>query len=242
MKLFRVQGQRQASIDDIVKNGHIDWDERINRAHASETAWKRVTLASLLVAGLGIAGNVYQSATKPGPVVIHVVHDAIGGVVTVASNTPEQEAPTPLMLKSAIEQWVTNCRSIYVDINAMRRTLTACAALIEKGTAADLAMARFYNTGPNGEKQTPFERAATEVVSLDHVVAIPPTSSEIGPQHMQTWAVSWTEKILSRDGSYEQKKPWAANVTFVISPPKDITEVQNDPDGIRIVSWTWTEK
>jgi len=237
--LFRAAEQKPVSLDDVVSNGPIDWDDRINSAIATETAWKRVSLACLAVAGLGIAGNVYQAATQPGPAIVHVLHDSVGGVITVTANATAQDEPTQLELKAAIEGWVTNCRAIYVDINAMRRGLTACAALIEKGTAADIAMARFYNTP---HKEEPFVRAATETVTPDHVVAIPPTASDIGPQHMQTWAVTWVERVTSRDGSYEVVKPWAANVTFALKPAATVAEAQRNPDGIRILSWTWTEK
>jgi type IV secretory pathway TrbF-like protein len=206
---------------------------------ASETSWKLVALSSLAVTGLAIAGLVYQSATKPGPAVIHVVHDSIGGVITVTANSVDQDEPTQLELKAAVEGWVTNCRAIYVDINAMKRGLIDCAALIEKGSAADLAMAKFYNSP---HKEEPFVRAATETVTPDHVVAVPPTSSEIGPQHMQTWAVSWMERVTSRDGSYESAKPWAANVTFVLKPAATVAEAQHNPDGIHIISYSWTEK
>jgi type IV secretory pathway TrbF-like protein len=238
-RLFRAPDQRTVSLDDVVRNGHIDWDDRVRRATASETSWKRVSLSSLAVTGLAIAGLVYQAAIQPGPVIVHVVHDSIGGVITVTANSVDQNEPNQLELKAAVEGWVTNCRAIYVDINAMRRGLTDCASLIEKGSAADLAMAKFYNTP---HKEEPFVRAATETVMPDHVVAIPPTSSEIGPQHMQTWAVTWTERVTSRDGSYETAKPWAANVTFVLKPPETVTDAQRNPDGIHIVSWTWTEK
>jgi type IV secretory pathway TrbF-like protein len=244
MKLFRAHGQQTVNIDDVIANGHIDWDARVNRAIASETAWRTLALSCLLVSAISIGGNVYQSATKPGPVVVHIVHDSIGNVITVASNSPEQEGPSEVQLKAAIEGWVANCRSIFVDINAMRRTLTSCAALIQKASQADVAMARFYNSDPDGtpRKEEPFYRAQTETVSLKNVVAVPPTASDIGPQHMQTWSVSWMETVTGRDGSYEVTKPWAANVTFILTPPKDMTEAQRDPDGIHIVSWTWTEK
>jgi type IV secretory pathway TrbF-like protein len=227
------------SIDDVIANGHMDWNDRINRAHASETAWRRVAACSLAVVAFSIAGNVYQGATKPGPVVVHVVHSAIGGVIAVSSNNGDQDGPSQVQLKAAVEGWVTNCRSIFVDINAMRRTLTGCAALIEKSSAADHEMASFYNTP---HKEEPFVRAATETVTLLNVVAIPPTSADIGPQQQQTWGVQWVEKVSSRDGSSDIYRPWGANVTFIVKPPTNIAQAQLDPDGIHIISYSWTEK
>ena len=93
-RLFRAAEQSTVSLDDVVRNGHIDWDDRIRRATASETSWKWVSISSLAVTGLAIAGLVCLAATQPGPVIVHVVHDSIGGVITVTANSVDQNEPS----------------------------------------------------------------------------------------------------------------------------------------------------
>ena len=102
-RLFRASDQSTVSLDDVVRNGHIDWDDRVKRAIASETSWKWVSLSSLAATGLAITGLVYQAATQPGPVIVHVVHDSIGGVITVTAGAPATSRPLrPLPLRNRI--------------------------------------------------------------------------------------------------------------------------------------------
>jgi type IV secretion system protein VirB5 len=237
--MFRKGNQPVANVDDIVSVGQLDWHGRVNRAIASETAWKRCTYGCLGVIALLAGGVIYQAVHPAPPAVVHVVHNSMGGVIAVSAASNGSDTPTQVQIKAAVEQWVTNCRTIYVDINAMRRSLSSCAYTIEKGSQADMDMSRFYN---NPHKEEPFFRAQTETVALEHVVGVPPTASDIGPKAMQTWQVTWMEHVTSRDGSFETVRPWAANVTLTIRPPTNVEDAQRDPDGIRIASYSWTEK
>jgi type IV secretory pathway TrbF-like protein len=239
-KMFRPAGQPTTQINDIVAEGQASLDNRLQRVISGETAWKRIGLASLAVAFLSICDNIYQEETKPPPTIVHVVHNSLGGVIAVTANSDGSDSPDQIQLKAAMQDWITDCRSIFVDINAMRRHLTSCAWMIEKSSQADMDMARYYNTP---HKEEPFNRAATETVALRNVVAVPPTADTIGSgQHLQTWSVTWTEVVTSRDGSYEHATPWAANVTFSIKKPKDVAEADRNPNGIHITSYSWTAK
>jgi type IV secretory pathway TrbF-like protein len=238
-QMFRPSGRPVTKIDDVVASGHLDWNGRVERAIASNTAWKRLAFSVLGVTALSISWNIYQETNKPPPTVIHVVHNSIGGVVAVTANKDGSDAPSQLQFKAAMEDWVKDCRTIYVDINAMRKGLYRCAWLIEKSSQAEADMARFYN---RPHKEEPFYRAGTETVQLTSVVAMPPTSAEIGQNQMQTWSISWQETVTSRDGSFQVMKPWGANVTFIYRQPQDTAEAQRNPNGIHVVSFTWTEK
>jgi type IV secretion system protein TrbF len=234
--MFR-RDQTTVPIDDIVAAGQRDWDGRVKLAMASESAWKRATFGCLGVIVLLAGGMTYQAVNVAPPTIIHVVHNSLGGVIAVSATTEGSEAPNQIQIKAAVEQWIINCRTVYVDINAMRRSLGACANMVERGSQADIAMARFYNTP---HKEEPFVRAQTETVAEENVVAVPPTASDVG-QH-QTWSVTWVERVTSRDGSVETIKPWAANVTLTVKAPTTTEEAQRNPNGLHVVAWSWTEK
>lgn len=224
-----------ASHDDPVARGYDDWDARVSQAIAGQTAWKRCLYVALGVIAVSVSGNVWQ-AGQAKVQVIHIVHDQIGNVigVSVSSDTPGD--PTQAMLKAALENWIVNVRSVYVDLNALKRAAWSAAYLVDGHTQADADLRRWY------AKQTPWFRAADETAALDKVVAIPPTSATIGPDGLQTWALNWTEVTTSRDGQSETSQLWAGNVTFKVTRPTTPEEANHNPDGIHIVAYSWTGK
>jgi type IV secretory pathway TrbF-like protein len=239
MSLFRSHKDNLAHVEDIVSAGQADWHGRVNRAIAGETSANRRLYVALGIIALMGGGQIYQMTHGVPPTIIHVVHNSLGGVIAVDAARVTSEGPTQVELKAAVEQWIINSRSVYVDINAMRRSLYASAYLIDKGSQADIAFARWYN---NPVKEAPFVRATRETVALDNVTAVPPTASDIGADGLQTWQVTWNERVTSRDGSSEIVTPWAANVTLFLRQPKDVVEGGHDPNGVHIVSYSWTEK
>ncbi|MGD0106969.1 MAG: type IV secretion system protein, partial [Rhodopila sp.] len=126
--------------------------------------------------------------------------------------------------------------TVYIDANALRRGILAAYDMVEPQSQAFSALGAFYNA------QDPFKRAETETVSLENVVAVPPTAATIGPDGRQTWAITWTEVVTSRDGQNETRQPWAANVTFFLRRPTTVPEATKDPDGVHVISFSWTGK
>jgi type IV secretion system protein VirB5 len=238
-KMFRPHETDIVHAQDIVTAGQQDWDGRVKRAIASETAWKRVMFVCL--AGMiGFAGDdVRRAADVRPPEVVHIVHDSLGGVIAVTASTNGPSTPDQIQIKAAVEQWIVNSRSVFVDINALRHALIGSACLIAKSSQADAAFAQFYNTPHSDE---PFTRAQTETVSLENVTAVPPTEAEIGAHGMQTWAVNWNERVTSRDGSKITIHPWSANVTLFLKQPDSVAEAQCNPNGVHIVSYSWTPR
>lgn len=228
-----------AHVDDIVAAGRRDWNNQVARAIGNQTAWKGIAFAALGGIILFAGDDVRRAAEIAPPQVVHVVHDNVGDVIGISASTDGSTMPSPLMLKAAVEHWVTDARSVFADALAIRRAQMGAAYLISKGSQADQDYARFYNSPHANE---PFVRAKTETVALRDVVAVPPTTAQIGPENLQTWQVTWTETVTSRDGSVQTARPWAANVTFTVKPPISVAEADHDPDGIHIVAYSWTEK
>jgi type IV secretory pathway TrbF-like protein len=57
---------------------------------------------------------------------------------------------------------------------------------------------------------------------------------------MQTWRITWTEVVTSRDGQNETRQPWAGNITFKLRQPATLQDAYKNPDGIHIISHSWT--
>src|SRR5208337_2038787 len=103
-------------------------------------------------------------------------------------------------------------------VNALRRSIQSAYDLLEGRSQAAGVLTAFYTSND------PVKRAETETVSLENVVAVPPTSSDIGLDGLQTWRVTWIEHITSRDGQTETRAAWAGNITFKLKRPTTVAE------------------
>jgi type IV secretory pathway TrbF-like protein len=232
-QLFRRPGQQAIRPDEPISRGHIDWDLRVSEAIASKTAWKQAAFLSLAVLAGSVAGNVYL-AQQSKIQTIHIVHDSIGGVIAVSASSDPSGGPTQAMLMAAIQEWVVDVRTVYIDVLALRRSILAAYALVADKSQAANALNAFYQT------KDPFQRAEDETVSLQNVVAVPPTSSDIGAGGQQTWALSWIEIVMSRDGTNVSSTRWAGNVTLKIDTPKTVADATRNPNGVHVISFSWT--
>lgn len=229
--LFRRPGQRVIRPDEPISRGHINWDHRISEAVASQTSWKYATFLATAGLILSSAGNIYL-ANQSKVQTVHIVHDSIGGVIGVSASSERPGEPSQAMLMAAVQDWVVNVRTVYIDVLALRHAILAAYALVADKSQASQALNTFYQT------QDPFERAKSETVSLQNVVAVPPSPTDVGKT--QTWAVSWIETVTSRDGTSSQSTRWAANVTFELKTPKSVADAMRDPNGVYVVSFSWT--
>jgi len=233
LNIFRKPDQEPVRHDDLLSRGHEDWDARVSQAIAGQTAWKRALYASLGVIAISAYGNVWQ-AQQSKVQTIHIVHDNIGGVIAVSVSSDESGKPTEAMIKAALEQWIVNVRSVYIDVEAMKRGFWAATYLVDAHSQSESLLTKYW------ADPTPWKRAETETVSLENVVAVPPTAATIGADSMQTWRIVWIEHITSRDGQNETREAWAGNITFKQRDPTTSDEAHKNPNGVHIISVSWT--
>ncbi len=67
-----------------------------------------------------------------------------------------------------------------------------------------------------------------------------PAAATIGAEEMQTWGLTWVEHVTSRDGQNETRQAWAGNITFKLKRPANIRDAYKNPDGIHVLSLSWT--
>ena len=231
--MFRREDQQPLSPGDVIRIGHEDWNGRINRAIASETAWKRITWAALAMLAASGGFNVWQGQQSKVDVV-HVIHDAVGAVIDVHLSSGGGSKPTEAQIAAAIRQWVTDVRTVYIDVNALRRSITAAYAAIPKGSQARGQLDEFY------QQNDPFKRAALETVSVANVVAIPPPPGNLGKDDLQTWRVEWLETVTGRDGAIRWQGKQVLTVSFTVTPPQTREDAVANPNGWHLISFAWT--
>lgn len=235
-QIFRPDDAVTLQPGEILRAGHEDWNNRINRAIAGETAWKRTAwLAMALFAG-SAALNVWQGRESKLVDTVHIVHDAIGNVINVHPEMGENGKPSSAQIAAALRQWVVNVRTVGVDIPGMRRAILDAFKLVPLNTQAFTLLSQFFNG------DDPFKRAAAETVNVSDLLAIPPPPATLGKDDLQTWQVRWTETVTGRDGTIHSISAHAATVTFTVVLPKTRDEAMDDPNGIHFLSFAWTQQ
>jgi type IV secretory pathway TrbF-like protein len=235
-EMFRLENQPVVHDPEPVVHAHRDWDGRIKRAHAGETAWKRFSWVLFGVLCGSVGWNIHQ-AGETKIEMVHILHGSTGEVLSVNVANGSSVQPTQAMLAAEMQQWMTNVRTVYIDVMAMRAGITHAYDLIAKGSQADAFLNRFYNQ----VGKDPFHRALNETVAVRQVEAIPPSPDTIGPDQLQTWDIHWTEDVTSLDGQSVASKVLEAKVTFKVVTPQSWSDAKKNPDGIHILSLSWTE-
>ncbi len=210
---------------------------RINRAIAGETVLEAKYRVAESRARLPLSGgaNLWQGQQSKIQVV-HVVHDTVGNIITAQPEGSGQFKPSPAQIGAALRAWVANVRTVYIDVNAMRRSIPAAFDIIASGSQARGLLNQFY------QSNDPFKRAALETVSVSNVTAIPPPPATLGKDDLQTWRVQWVEQVTGRDGLVRSITNQVVTVTLTVTIPKSLDEATSDPDGIHIISFAWAQQ
>jgi type IV secretion system protein VirB5 len=232
-EMFRRPDQAPLPPGDVVRTGHEDWNQRINRAIAGETAWKHTAWICLAMLAASGAANIWQGQQSKIQVV-HVVHDKVGTIITIQPEGSGQFQPTTAQLAAELRGWVSNVRTVGIDVPAMRRSIFAAFNLVAKGSQAWTMLSAFYNGND------PFKRATLETVNVADVVAIPPPPATLGADGLQTWRVQWVETVVGRDGIVRSVSNQVLTASFTVTAPQSLDDALTDPDGIHIISFSWT--
>lgn len=233
-EMFR-GGQPTLIPGDVTRAGHEDWNARINRAIAGETAWKRMAWVCLLMLCASGSGNVWQ-ALQSKIQMVHVVHSAVGDVITVQPEGSGQGMPSPMQLAAELRQWITDVRTVGVDVMAMRRAIPAAFDRVAPGSQAWSMLTQFF------QGNDPFKRATLETVNVSDALAIPPPPATLGKDNLQTWQVRWVETVVGRDGITRSITNHVLTATFTVTPPTSREEAVKDPDGFHMISFAWTQQ
>src|SRR3954470_24945868 len=155
--MFRKDNQPVVPASEPSQRAHQDWDGRIKRAHAGETRanrWAQV----LFVALCGSAAWNVRQAGETHIQIVHVLHGSTGEVMSVNVANGSSVDPTQAMLAAEMRNWITNVRTVYIDVRAMRVAITHAYDLTDKGSQAEAFLNRYYND----KAKEPFRRAQTE--------------------------------------------------------------------------------
>jgi len=203
-----------------------EWNERYGDYLAAARNWRYVALASLALAAcacvaLGWIG--VQNRIVPYVVEVNRLGEPVG-----VTRADAALAVDPRVLKAQLARAVTCLRSVTADVAVQRRMVFELYAMLSNGDPATVAISAELKA------RSPFERAATEAVSID-LNSILPISGE-------TWQIDWTEARRDRRGQILQVARWRASATVAFQPPKSEQELLKNPIGLFIREFAWSQQ
>lgn len=203
-----------------------EWNERYGSYIAQAHAWRLTAVASLAVALVAVAGVVWIGAQNR--VVPYVVEtDKLGDARAI--RRADIAAPAdPRLIRAGLARWISDVRSVYLDVAAGRAVVNEAYAMVNRNAAAAQQLNDWFS------HRDPFKRAQTEIVGVA-VESVLPISAN-------TWRVEWRETRRGRDGIADPPTQWQATITISISPPTDDATILVNPVGLYVDSFNWEQR
>ena len=201
------------------------WDERYGDLLIRARNWRAVAFLCASIALVAVVGLV-ASALRSHVTTYIVAVDKQGHVVD--SGVADQPAVVDDRLKrAALCEWLTNLRTVTVDVLAQRRAIDRVYAMIASGSPAQIQISDFYRNEP------PSRRAETQVVEVQVQVVLPTSD--------KTYELEWIETARSLSGQLQgESLRWRGAFTLAINPPKDEKLARINPLGIYVTRANWS--
>ena len=204
-----------------------EWNERYGDYISHANNWRLIAIAALGVAGVAVAGNVWQAGqSRVQPFVVEV--DKLGDALAI--QRADVASPVPVgVVRAQLARFIQDVRSVSIDVQAERAFINEAYAMVDKNASAYNFLNGYF------AKNDPFKRAATDTV-VAHVESVLPLPGS------NTWRVEWREDTTSRDGRPEFTKHWEATITVSINPPTNDAAVLVNPTGLFVEATPWGER
>ncbi len=204
-----------------------EWNERYGSYIAAARTWRLVAFASLGVAAVAVGGVVWQSSqSRVVPYVVEV--NKLGDELPI--ERADLSGPLdPRIVRAQLARFVTDVRSVYIDVQAERAIIGEAYAMVDKNGPA------FSFLNDHFAAHSPFTRAADEMIAVhvDSVIPLPGGN---------TWRAEWREDTTSRDGRPQSSKQWEATITVSHTPPITDADIRANATGLFVESMPWGER
>jgi len=204
-----------------------EWNERYGDYISHANNWRLIAIAALGVAGVAVAGNVWQSTqSRVQPFVVEV--DKLGDALAI--QRADVASPVPLgVIRAQLARYIQDVRSVSIDVQAERTFIQEAYAMVDKNASAFTFLNNYFAAND------PFKRATIETVAA-HVESVLPLPGS------NTWRVEWREDTIARDGRPEFTKHWEATITVSINPPTTDAGILVNPTGLFVEASPWGER
>ncbi len=219
-----------AAESGFLERARAEYRDRYHDLAAARRSWQLVALFALVLDGLLSLGLLYQAArSRITPYVVEV--DRLGHAAAFGP-AADLRVPEERFYRYALSTWLVAARSVYgpEDVEQQRRAANTAYAYV-RGEAAQRLTA--YYTGHN-----PLLLARERTVSLE-VRSVLKTGGD--GRGGTFWELEWLEVHRGRGGNTLDRRLWRATARTVLDPPRTSDTVLQNPLGLYLVSFDWTQ-
>ena len=213
------------------------WNYYLDAIESGRRTWQIIAIGLLFITIAAVGGLVYlASLSKFVPYVVEV--DQYGHAVAKGPIDPSAAHDTRI-IRAAVASFVESARIVTPDRALQRKMVLDTYAKIAQGDAAFSRMNEWLN---GKDKSNPFERAKSEIVSVEDIAVL--------QQSEQTWEVDWTETTRDYEGVPRKSEaglpPRArmkALVTIYFVDHDGVMtddEIARNPVMLRVKDFSWT--
>lgn len=220
--------------EEASKSPYLDvqrhYADRMKETAAMNTWLKVTVIVAMLITVAAVASAITTAArSKYIPYVITVDSHGVAIVSGVAQPITDLD---DRIVTAALSAWITNVRTVTVDVNLLRRNLLSAYALINPLDGAKAKLDEFLSG--REDVPDPYTRAQTELVNVKvtSIVALSENSYEI----------DWVETTRDRQGKkIKPDMPMRAVVTWYKGQEQQTPEgIMLNPMGVYIQDFSWT--
>lgn len=220
------RGTQQAPALSPYLAARREWNERYGDHVKSAHHWRVAALGSIAIALASVGGLIAVSMQSK--VVPYAVEINGHGEVARVQRADVFRSPDANQIRASLRDWVLGARTVYTDPAAMKNLIDQTYAETLPDSAAYQQLAEYHRTN------NPYQRAASETVSVDVRSAVPVSEN--------SWQVEWTETTRQPSGKEIGSEEWQATFTIAISPPTDEQQVMLNPKGVYVRQFSWTRR
>lgn len=212
-------------LENYYLDARREWRERHGEFIQAAAVWRTVAVMSLLIAllSVGIAGYL-SVRTRFIPYVIELGKD---GTPVVTGFAKEVSTSDERVIKALLTLFITDLRSVVSDVSAQKASVERLFHFIRASDPSHQLLIEHFQDKEND----PFERVASETVSVQVTSALPVTKD--------TWQVEWLETVRSRSGAEKEKVSQKAMVTVEVVSPHTEELIRYNPIGLFVKDLRW---
>lgn len=226
-------GRRQGESDNPYLSARRTWNDYVSSQIASRRMWQLVAILALMIVLAAVGGLVHiGSQAKYIPYVIEV--DNFGQTKAAGELNPTITVD-PRVIRAAVADFIVDARLVTPDVSLQREAVFRVYAKLTTNDPATQKMNEWLN-GENN--RSPFERAKTEMVTVDIKTVLPISES--------AWQIDWLETVRERSGAVRGTPvEMRALVTVYVAGPDSAPDEQamrRNPLGIYVRDFSWSKR
>lgn len=202
--------------------GRKEWNDRYGNMQASISAWQKAFFCAVtisLIFAVVLAKIAGESHVQP------FVVETNNGMPYAIKAMKTMSSQDPLLINFAINQFITNARTIVHDTEAEKALLDKVYAYSANNTITFLN--EYY------QKNNPLDLSAQYTITVNIENSLPVSA--------YTWQITWDETKRSvNGGNILGVTRWMANVTYKFGEVNERL-ITNNPFGFYVTDVSWSQ-